>query len=179
MDLGKSVNDSPSAKKVRFLGIRSTAWILGERVLSCSPLAHNLQHFSKLLVSRAELWKLYILVCEAAASALLAVPQLSIFHCMRWLYLVKAIMLTVCMMEALICAVSCTMHQHEGISSDSLLMRGKQWHHYYYYLWLILLHRCVRHFKKQIKMESLLTTMQSNKAQLASSQFLLQSVWRK
>lgn len=175
MDLRKSVNYFPSPKKGRFLGIGSTAWILVERVLTYSPLAHNLQHFSKLLVSRAELWKLYIPVCEAAVSALLAVPQLNIFHCMRWLYLVKAIMLTVCMMEALICAVSCTMHHQEGISSDLLLMRGKQWH-YYYYLWLILLHRCVRHFKKQIKMESLMITVQSSKAQLASSWFLLQSV---
>lgn len=174
MDL-KSVNHFPKEKKGSYPGKRSAAWILVEKVLTYSPLAHNLQHFSKLLVSRAKLWKLYILVWEAAVSTLLAVPQLSIFHCMRWLYLVKAIMLTVGVMEALICAVSCTMHHHEGISSDSLLMRGKRWH-YYYYLWLILLHRCVRHFKKQIKMESLLIAVQSSKAQLASSWLLLQSV---
>lgn len=175
MDLRKSVNGFPRENKGRFLGIRSTAWIPVRKVLTYSPLAHNLQHFSKLLVSRAELWKLYILVCKAAVSALLAVPQLSIFHCVQWLYLVKAIVLTVCMMEALICAVSCTVHHHEGISSDLVLMRGKQWH-CYYFLWLILLHRCLRHFKKQIKKVSLLITMQSSKAQLASSWFWLQRV---
>lgn len=175
MDLRKSVNGFPRENKGRFLGIRSTAWIPVRKVLTYSPPAHNLQHFSKLLVSRAELWKLYILVCKTAVSALLAVPQLSIFHRVQWLYLVKAIMLTVCMMETLICAVSCTVHHHEGISSDWVLMRGKQWQ-CYYYLWLILLHRCVRHFKKQIKEVSLLITMQSSKIQLASSWFLLQRV---
>lgn len=173
MDLRKSVNGFPRENEGRFLGIRSTAWIPARKVLTYLPPAHNLQHFSKLLVSRAELWKLYILVCKAAVSALLAVPQLSIFQCVQWLCLVKAIMLTVCMMEALICAVSCTVHHHEGISSGSVLMRGKQWH-CYYYLWLILLHRCVRHFKKQIKEVFLLKNMQSSKAQLASSRFLLQ-----
>lgn len=176
MDLRKSVNGFPRENKGRFLGLRSAAWIPVRKVLTYSPPAHNLQHFFKLLVSRAELWKLYILVCKAAVSALLAVPQLSIFQCVQWLHLVKAIMLTACMMEALICAVSCTVHHHEGISSDSVLMRGKQWHCCYYYLWLILLHRCVKHFKKQIKEVALLITMQSSQAQLASSWFLQQRV---
>lgn len=175
MYLRKSVNGFLREKKGRLLGVRSTTWICLEKVQTFPPLAHNLHNFSKLLVSRAELWKLYILVRKVAVSALLAVPRLSIFHSIRWLYLAKAVMLTVCMMEVLICVVSCTMHHHEGISSDSLLIRGKHWH-YCYYLWLILLRRCVRHFKKQIKMESLLATMQSSKAQLASSWFLLQSV---
>lgn len=87
-------------------------------------------------------------------------------------------MLTACMMEALICAVSCTMHHHEGISSDLLLMRGKGWR-YYCYLWLTLFRRCVRRFKKQISMESLLISMQSSKAQLVSSWYMLQSFWKK
>lgn len=73
----------------------------------------------------------------------------------------------------------CSVMHHASprrISSDSLLMRGKWWHYHYYYLWLILLCRCVRHFKKQIKMESLLITKQNKKARLASLWFLLQSV---
>lgn len=150
----KKVSEWLMEKKSKFLG----NFLPNSRGKSVNVFTSS-SWFFKLLVSRAELWKLYILVYEAAVSALLAVPQLSIFHYMWWLYLVKAIMLTVCMMEALICAVSCTMHHHKGISSDSLLMRRKKWH-YYYYLWFTLLHRCVRHFKKQIKMESLLITMQ-------------------
>jgi len=55
MDLTKSVNGFPREKKGRFLGIRSTVQILVEKVLIYSPLAHNLQHFSKLFISRAEL----------------------------------------------------------------------------------------------------------------------------